>query len=58
MTHTVNLLVKGIVYEKGETEIYIGSIRQWAAKMRNKKYKNSIITQSNLASIHIKIKTK
>lgn len=58
MTHTINLEVKGLVYENGTTEILVTTPRQWSQKMRNKKYKNTIITKSELASIHIKIKTK
>lgn len=58
MTQTVNLTMYGIVYESGNTEIAVVTPRQWAQKMRNKKYKKSIINKSELASIHIKIKTK
>lgn len=58
MTHSVNLTIKGIVYENGSTEIAVVNPRQWSARMRNKKYKNSIISSSNLATLTIKIKTK
>lgn len=58
MTQSVNLNVKGIVYETGTTEILVVTNRQWAARIRNKKFKQSIISQSNLATLTIKIKTK
>lgn len=55
---TINLTMLGIVYENGNTEIAVVTPRQWAQRMRNKKFKKTIITKSELASIHIKIKTK
>lgn len=58
MTQTVNLSIKGIVYENGSTEIAVVTPRQWSQRMRNKKFKNSIVTKSELATINIKIKTK
>lgn len=58
MTHSVNLSVKGIVYETGNTEIAVVTPRQWAGRLRNKKYKKTIVTISNLATLTIKIKTK
>lgn len=58
MTHNVNLTVKGIVYENGNTEIAVVTPIQWAGRLRKKGYKKSIITTSNLATLTIKIKTK
>lgn len=57
-TQTINLNVIGLVYDNGTTEILVVTPRQWKAKLRNKKYKQSIINKSQLTSIHIKIKTK
>jgi len=58
MTQTINLNLKGIVYNDGTTEIECYTNRQWAAKKISKKFKQSTVTVTNLASIHIKIKTK
>lgn len=58
MTQTLNLDVLGLVYENGTSEILVVTPRQWLKKWANKKWKQTVITKSKLASIHLKIKTK
>lgn len=58
MVQNTKIIIKEITYETGKSEILAVTPQQWAGRIRRKGYKKTILSNKNLATLEIKIKTK